>query len=135
MAAKVKVAVVGHSRKEQRVLFSFSESVIVTWIVNTACDLEDAWLRLVEPTERCFVARLYTSLIELDKHAANKVIRTHKVYQTHRQRKWAFGKGWQRILGQHHSRVLEVLGPVQNKIQIPMYRFLKLKMTHIFPCY
>jgi hypothetical protein len=29
-----------------------------TSMVNTACDREEAWLRLVEPTERCFVACL-----------------------------------------------------------------------------
>jgi len=37
---------------------SFTGSVIETSMVNTACDREEAWLRLVEPTERCFVACL-----------------------------------------------------------------------------
>jgi hypothetical protein len=34
-----------------------------TSIVNTACDREEAWLRLVEPTERCFVACLFKNLM------------------------------------------------------------------------
>jgi hypothetical protein len=31
---------------------------MVTSMVKTACERDDAWFRLVDPTERCFVARL-----------------------------------------------------------------------------
>lgn len=46
------------------------------------------------------------------------MILTHKVYQTHRRRKWALGKGWRQILAQHHSRVLGVWEPARNKINV-----------------
>lgn len=38
---------------------------MVTSSVSTACEREEAWFRLVDPVERCLVARLGCEEIEL----------------------------------------------------------------------